>query len=275
MNYKIYDGIISKKKARLVVPNSISIEDIGGIKEAKLNRRTFRKMGTITHYANINNNGHAIICTVSKNSDCLISAHYNKVYKDHGDNHSKENKTDPALTDVPNNQQQIGNNGVKNGIEYIQEGLPFSDKDVFIDMKGHVGPQEETFLGKHINGILKEIGLKTVDMSHVAKIEDKLPLIMMSTLGDKVVEYEVTKREPRPNTLTSYVQQNNVMKHALIKLLGVQIAGMNDHLAGTIFEILVYCADEQSNIKVKNNLIYTLLDGLLPNEYSYQYTFSD
>ena len=275
MNYKIYDGLISNKKARLVVPNSISVEDIGGIKEAKLNRRTFRRVGTITHYAYINKLGHAIICNVSKNSDCLISEHYNKVYKDHGDNHSKENKTAPTLTDVPINQQQIGYNGVKNGIEYIQGGLPFSDKDSTIDMKGYVGQQEETFLGTHINGILEEIGLKTIDMSHVAKIEDKLPLIMMSTLGDKVVAYEVTKREPRPNTITKYVQQNNVMKHALLKLLGVQIAGMNDHLAGTIFEILVYCADEQSNIKVKNNLIYTLLDGLLPNEYSYQYTFID
>lgn len=275
MNYKIYDGLISNKKARLVVPNSISVEDIGGIKGAKLNRRTFRRMGTITHYAYINKLGHAIICIVSKNSDCLISAHYNKVYKDHGDNHSKENKADHVLTDVPNKQQQIGYNGVNNDIAYLQEGLPFSDKDSTIDMKGHVKQQEETFLGKHINGILEEIGLKTIDMSQVAKINDKLPLIMMSTLGDKVVDYEVTKREPRPNTLTSYVQQNNVMKHALVKLLGVQIAGMNEHLAGTIFEILVYCADEQSNIKVKNNLIYTLLDGLLPNEYSYQYTFSD
>lgn len=275
MNYKIYDGLVGKKKARLLVPNSISVEDIGGIKGAKLNRRTFRRMGTITHYANINKNGHAIICTVSKNSDCLISAHYNKVYKDLGYKHSKENKSDHTITDVQINLQKIGNTGVNNGIEYLQEGLPFSDKDSTIDMKSHVGPQEESFLGKHINGILKEIGLKTIDMSHVAEIEDKLPLIMMSTLGDKVVEYEVTKREPRPNTLTKYVQQNNVMKHALIKLLGVQIAGMNDHLAGTIFEILVYCADEQSNIKVKNNLIYTLLDGLLPKEYSYQYTFSD
>lgn len=275
MDYKIYDGLIGNKKARLLVPNSIFIEDVGGIKGAKLNRRTFRRMGTITHYAKINNNGHAIICTVSKNSDCLISAHYNKVYKGHGDNHSKENKTDPSLTDVPINQQQIGYNGVNNGIAYLQEGLLFSDKDVTIDMKGHVGQQEETFLGKHINGIIEEIGLKTIDMSHVAKIEDNLPLIMMSTLGDKLVDYEVTKREPRPNTLTSYVKQNNVMKHALLKILGVKIAGMNNHLAGTIFEILVYCADEQSNIKVKNNLIYTLLDGLLPNEYSYKYTFSD
>ena len=275
MNYKIYDGLISNKKSRLLVPNSISIEDIGGIKGAKLNRRTFRRMGTITHYANINKNGHAIICTVSKNSDCLISAHYNKVYKNLGYNHSKENKTEPTLTDVLINQQKVGYNGVMNGTAYLQEGLPFSDKDITIDMKGHVGQQEETFLGKHINGILKEIGLKTIDMSHVAKIEDNLPLIMMSTLGDKVVEYEVTKREPRSNTLTKYVQQNSVMKHALLKILGVQIAGMNDHLAGTIFEILVYCADEQSNIKVKNNLIYTLLDGLLPNEYSYQYKFID
>lgn len=275
MNYKIYDGLIGNKKARLLVPNSIFIEDVGGIKGAKLNRRTFSRMGTITHYANINKNGHAIICTVSKDSDCLISAHCNKVYKNHGYTHSKESKTDPVLTYVPINQQQIGYNGVNNGIAYLQECLPFSDKDIVIDTKGHVGPQEETFLGKHINGILKEIGLKTIDMSHVAKIEDKLPLIMMSTLGDKVVDYEVTKREPRPNTITKYVQQNNVMKHALLKLLGVQIAGMNDHLAGTIFEILVYCADEQSNIQVKNNLIYTLLDGLLPKEYSYQYTFSD
>src|SRR5699024_4191419 len=119
MNYKIYDGLVGKKKARLLVPNSISIEDIGGIKGAKLNRRTFRRMGTITHYANINKNGHAIICTVPKNSDCLISAHYNKVYTNRGDNHSKENKTDPVLTDVPINQQQIGYNGVKNGIEYL------------------------------------------------------------------------------------------------------------------------------------------------------------
>lgn len=179
MNYKIYDGLISNKKARLVVPNSISIDDIGGIKEAKLNRRTFRRMGTITHYAYINKLGHAIICTVSKNSDCLISAHYNKVYKNRGDNHSKENKTDPVLTDVPINQQQIGYNGDKNGITYLQEGLPFSDKDGTIDMKGHVKQQEETFLGKHINGILEEIGLKTIDMSHVSKIEDKLPLIIV------------------------------------------------------------------------------------------------
>lgn len=114
---------------------------------------------------------------------------------------------------------------------------------------------EHKFLARVINYYLSDLDLERIK-------DEEYNIYYLASLGDAYVLVEVVKRLGRTNKdrYAAYLS-NNQMKSALIQLGFLELYEVNEHHAGSLFEVIFACAILQGNEVVVNALLNSLLGG--------------
>lgn len=122
---------------------------------------------------------------------------------------------------------------------------------------------EETYLARSMNYYLECFGLDSLKHYKLRSdiLKGQKPIHRLGTYGDILIKNFVQQRELFGHEYY-YMQSNESMKLALIRLGLDEFAYADTHLAGTVFEVLVACAYTQDNTELFNQLMRELFGNI-------------
>ena len=269
MSFGVYEILLKSKKVR-VFSNEVVLKahkNISNIKPLKL-----KSTATVEYIAYYNNKNKQVdihkIKDKYKKTNITLS-NFEEINKDKITStldylNQKEKKKKVQLPDLDK---------VQNNLDYTEELLDFQKELInnevisrnpynYQALMGLKNPAKETekkgsdkegnILKRVLNYYLYELGL-----TPLKEIENYTPeqVFYLSTKGDFEIGLQLKKLSPIES---SYFEQNQVMRDAMITLGFREVIGVNIHLIGSLFEALYYIACIQGNSDISNRIFKAL-----------------
>lgn len=242
--------IFEVDNCRILAPNKDFISKMFG--QVPITKKNLKKLETVDYIVTHTNNGNNF--TIVNNP--IRGNNIEDIYK-YNDNKNEKDRLNLILT--PNQISHLLNRDsfkqnpkVNKKICYVSiDPIPMNSFPIDSEMKTK---DENAALKSYINYYLNDLGLKMIE-----KIGDD-NYYELSTLGDAKLKYDLrVEYSIAPKDLT-ILESNEYMKMVLVNLGYFEFFTIPNHLSGTFFEALYFCAIAQNNDKVKNKLQKAILD---------------
>lgn len=144
----------------------------------------------------------------------------------------------------------------------IKGDEPLPDVNLISTVKNKMSKdKEEGILREYVNYYLNDLGLNRLNLE---KLDQKYnhPMLKLASIGDAYLS-ALVRSTTLETSYSQFVESNRYLQIALLRLGYKEWMSVQAHAAGSLFEIMVYCAIKQDNKLV----ISKLTDSLIGSNY--------